>query len=1171
MPERIDVETARQLLDFRKGGGAGVISEAVADEQLRGAVALHNLLVSQNVAYLADEVGMGKTYVALGAMALLRHFQPQFRVLVVAPRGNIQRKWMKEWTNFTAKVVKVEDLRVTAIGGLPARALVAADSLADLVTETSHDPDRDFFARLTSFSLPGTGTGGVLDARRRQLREVVPWLGEDVLDARSPERYKRNFARAVNCALPTFDLVIIDEAHNLKAGWSETGSSIRNTVIGCALGGKVIDDEFAGAFRGYTRRAKRILFLSATPIESDIKQLWNQLHLLGFGSGWEALKDASLGHEEHRRIVRKLLIRRTAELHTKTGAFTKTEYRREWRGGGVTSHDEPMRLKDDRQRLSVALIQKKVSEVLGNGEHGHSFQVGLLASFESFLETVRARTRAPSGPAEAEEGDAAEESGFHKNPDEVAASRGEARDGADIDSINGIARDHVRQFRREMPHPKMDALVDQLTECLRTGRKALVFVRRVASVDEIQRKLEEQYDDLLIDRLRKTLNGDRLKVEVSAQFDAYRAARAESRHTLKARDQVADAERGAADEVSSVDSFFAWFFRGSGPESVRSGASLAIQMDKASGNYSTLFEDNYIAALLGVAPPEVPRALASYLEKTEAEVLRQVATAAEAYLSGGRRMRREQFQACQVATLELLGRSGAPLASDADVILKEVFPGIRRTGKAGGKALDAARWLSMPTFFSELRKRSELRERLWPEFAHPGFRERLLQREKRRELLSTMIRKGHAITDLFVLIVNRIGTLKLRSREGIDEGAEDLENTFLDLLEHQMRDEAGSFSSYYELAEAAANFELILQLNLPELERPTLADVATKLGRLLRAQRPVAGMAGSVNTEVVKQFRMPGYPLVLVTTDLLKEGEDLHSFCSSVHHYGIAWMPSELEQRVGRIDRVGSATQRRLAPLPDSLAGEDKLQVYYPHLKDTVEVLQLNRVYERVNRFLRLMHEGLGVPAKESPRIDLRVESVRSSHDIAPINAPLKSAFRVSEAMLQGRFKALAASARDAEDLASRFSGWVDLLRALDVRHVELCEPNRLVGEWVLASRVQPFTLLLRSVRGRAVVRCVSPIGRIASVDWDDETARRIAVAPFTRLALERNERYEGYTIAVEGDLALGRPRTDRSRLELLLNAVIATADDVERRLLETDLTLKDVDAGLRQEPSVER
>jgi superfamily II DNA or RNA helicase len=92
----IDLSAAKQLLDF----GARIGQGPRADEQLEGAVAIHNILQEHRVAYLADEVGMGKTYVALGALALFRHFNPGVRVLILAPRENIQRKWMKEASNF---------------------------------------------------------------------------------------------------------------------------------------------------------------------------------------------------------------------------------------------------------------------------------------------------------------------------------------------------------------------------------------------------------------------------------------------------------------------------------------------------------------------------------------------------------------------------------------------------------------------------------------------------------------------------------------------------------------------------------------------------------------------------------------------------------------------------------------------------------------------------------------------------------------------------------------------------------------------------------------------------------------------------------------------------------------------------------------------------------------
>jgi hypothetical protein len=69
-----------------------------------------------------------------------------------------------------------------------------------------------------------------------------------------------------------------------------------------------------------------------------------------------------------------------------------------------------------------------------------------------------------------------------------------------------------------------------------------------------------------------------------------------------------------------------------------------------------------------------------------------------------------------------------------------------------------------------------------------------------------------------------------------------------------------------------------------------------------------------------------------------------------------------MEQRTGRIDRVSSQTERRLAKLDSLATGEQLLQVHYPHLRETIEVFQVERVLERMNRFTRLMHEDLSGP-----------------------------------------------------------------------------------------------------------------------------------------------------------------------------------------------------------------
>ena len=484
----IDIRMAGELLDF----GARIGDGPRAKEQLEGAVAIHNILQTERIAYLADEVGMGKTFVALGALALFRHFQPDFRVLIIAPRENIQSKWMKELRNFVAYNVRFSDMRVKALDGRPARPLVACRNLLDFMREITVDRDRDFFLRLTSFSLPVTGKDVVApDAARRLrdgIREHLPWLRDEVFDLRNKRAFKDNFAQAICCALPVFDLVIIDEGHNLKHGFGENVSA-RNRVLGLAMGhpGAKADRRL---FPGFGPRATRVLFLSATPVEETYRHLWNQLDVFGRSDPYQELVASDIEEEGKKDAASRFLIRRVTSIPVAGEDYTKNLYRREWRQGGMSVHDEPIRISDTRQRLVVGLVQKKVSELLGNAGFGRSFQIGMLASFESFLETAKLKQ---------------EESNTGNFDDADQTNDLLAREGIDVASVNQLAASYRKRFCREMPHPKMDAVVDALAHAWTRGAKSLVFVRRVASVKELKRKLDERYDDWLMHRLRREL------------------------------------------------------------------------------------------------------------------------------------------------------------------------------------------------------------------------------------------------------------------------------------------------------------------------------------------------------------------------------------------------------------------------------------------------------------------------------------------------------------------------------------------------------------------------------------------------------------------------------------------------------------------------------------------
>lgn len=1144
----INVETASKLLDFR-----GRISEAAAREQLEGSVALHNLLEQHSLAYLADEVGMGKTYVALGAFALFRHFDPTFRLLVIAPRANIQEKWIRELRNFVKNNYNLNDLRVKAIHDAPARSTVSCANLYDFLREARLDPHRDFFVRFGSFSFGLSEDVESLKRVRQRFLKELPWLDPDLFSLKSREVFKGNVARAVCCAMPVFDLVIVDEGHNLKHGiaWNAKKQSSRNRLLALAFGGEgeEIDAYTRRAFSARGLRAKRVLFLSATPIENDYRQLYNQLAIFGKADVASRLIDPDATEEEKRVEAQKFLIRRLTSMKVGDEEVTKNLYRREWRSGGVDTHDDELRVPDAKQRLIVGLMQKKVSELLGSERFNQSFQIGMLSSFESFLQTAKVL------PDEATFDDA------EQTEDAVE------RNGIDVHAVNRIADNYWRTFQERLPHPKMDALVDRLASSFENGQKALVFVRRVRSVTEIQQKLERRYDDWLIAKLRAELSPQLVPV-IEEQYERYRA------ETLQRRQATTAKEKREDENAGGNETFFAWFFRGKGPPDVLSGASFVRRFISQGSLYATFFDDNYVADLLDAQPGRVLGALARLTDLGEPELRAELRRRAGRQISGAARQQRKPlFNAFQFAALDLLKERSKEYRDRAGLMLSRLYDG----GTREEEAPDASDYLELPTFFTALREPrwSNLRAAIWPDdsaAAHQRYGDALerfeatfVRRELRRELIGSMLRLGHGLIDFYILVANRIGTLAARARDESDSQDSTIFTELLALLEKQSL--ANRFSAFRELAEAAANFDLILDVNEPEAWRAPLATVPTLFGRLLHSQQPIGGMFAEVNTRMVRQFRMPGYPFVLITTDLLQEGEDLHTFCSSVYHYGISWMPSSMEQRIGRIDRVSSQTERRLNATPQPL-GNDLLQVYYPHLRETVEVFQVNRVLERMNTFLRLMHEKLGSDEHHERYVNVAKEIAEGVRSVPQITEKLTTAFPIRSAMLRGESRALAVPIDFAMRAAKRIG---NLLQKIDARWEPVTEKNARIGVGKVGSREQPFTMVLHSIEGRLCIRCVSPIGKI------DLNARREEIEEYSlklpvRIGAVLDPRFNQYELTAEGDLLLtGDDQADAARLALLVRTVSSSADALEDVLLKIDAALFEFRHDLEQEAQFER
>ena len=347
-----------------------------------------------------------------------------------------------------------------------------------------------------------------------------------------------------------------------------------------------------------------------------------------------------------------------------------------------------------------------------------------------------------------------------------------------------------------------------------------------------------------------------------------------------------------------------------------------------------------------------------------------------------------------------------------------------------------------------------------------------------------------------------------------------------------------------------------------------LAAAGAECGTLLGRQQPTVGMAGRVNQTAVRQFRMPGYPYALVCTDVLQEGEDLHTYCDRVVHYGVAWTASAMEQRTGRVDRINSLAERRFVDMDRdgrSLEGHGKIQVQLPYLTETVERVQARTVLRRMHAFVNLMHHGLD---EDERRLDLATEILKEDWAPPQIEQPLVSAFDVKEADLQGPFAGSARLQRTGRGVVGAVGRDHQQTNCVTTSREGSRDRERLAlyGSRTIGERVQPFSLHLLSRDSMPVISARTPIARHPDVEGGKEALTAALLGLLDRVIVLEHAATREYDVAIAGDVILGDPAHDAARVSGLVKRITDQADRVEAELTRGDLRLADVQGTLQKD-----
>ena len=929
LEHQVRLSDAATLFDYAPGG----IEQSKEQlrpfqKQLEGVVALHNLLCRQRYAYLADEVGTGKTLIALGLAGLLLARKPNARVVVVVPKHGVANQWARDWQLLVNHVLKLEHLGLREpLLWTPTRPAEEYLPAGELLRAIEHSDRALPIISLYAFRF-------LQQYLRSDPKDTDPTAVEQMKQQMRPResaKQRRGFFEST--ALPTLnkhlhevlgrkrgiDLLIVDEAQCLRYP-----DNLTNTTLAGLLGLPSPTVRKHKELSECVPLVDAMLMLSATPMHRQKEDLYRQLSYI---QGKEPDEIAT-------QDVKSYLIRRFRRF----GEYTKYHYRNEVHLDAAPEGAD--------EHLFLAMSQKLLEACLHAAARGGRgrFELGFLETFESygekhfdFDEIVVKDENDSDQPVTQDletEPESSEESPVSADAvDRMTCGAPEETDSDEVhrpldhvvlEALASTWKNTVRTARFPA-HPKFAKVKQHVADQLRTSprlQKTIIFVRRIKGTTELAAAAQSAYNEYLWEQLDLLFDGNipaalREEAERRAPGPKVNRATQSPLQLFAARGQDTPRKGSLADWARRVRAAntmgFASFFHESPVGAIQRHPSLrgcleSIDREEAQERFAKT------GARFAAKDTTADR---WWLDHLAGEfVLLDALASNSAFHNSGRLLplrkvieeRLDRYERGSGRTehpLPFIGGDGRPTLSLWDWLVDYADRGQDcgyNTYLDHGSPSDLWRW--------ELQKRwikaiLESGEGLLVLFAAAGGSPLSPPELARLQALVGDGTRG-----------NLCSRVLWRASQLMD--AELLAQVKRQVLDKKLRDK-------------------------PDRHLALEAQVPNAL-KARNFARPVSGTSGREGLLSAQQsFNTPGFPDVLVATDIMREGIDLHLFCRTMMHYGIAWSAGDLEQRIGRCDRLFSRAFRLLRGCNEEEVGT-ALVVTYPVLMGSVDERQVAKI-----------------------------------------------------------------------------------------------------------------------------------------------------------------------------------------------------------------------------------
>lgn len=197
-------------------------------------------------------------------------------------------------------------------------------------------------------------------------------------------------------------------------------------------------------------------------------------------------------------------------------------------------------------------------------------------------------------------------------------------------------------------------------------------------------------------------------------------------------------------------------------------------------------------------------------------------------------------------------------------------------------------------------------------------------------------------------------------QDGSKQTLSDVLRHFFDFLENRCGDEERR--SYLEAIHSVQTGDIFGREASAAFAPDELGE--SRPERLLPNVRLVNGATKHETRErLMLTFNSPFFPEIMIASSVMAEGVDLHRFCRYVIHHDLCWNPSTLEQRTGRIDRIGAKVETSGQPV----------RLYLPYLAETQDEKMYRVVMDRERWFNVVMGENYRVDTRTTEMLAQRI------------------------------------------------------------------------------------------------------------------------------------------------------------------------------------------------------